>query len=425
MTRNTVTCRVQKRSRRTVIEHLYYIKHIILNTPVVSFRDVKLQRTVGQILLAVVIVGSLAIVAGSALGQPVLLSYVETGSMEPTIDAGDGFVAVPAEVAGPVEEGDVVVFRAEEVNGGRLTTHRVVEETDRGYVTKGDANPFTDQDGKDEPPVKDGQVVAKALQVGGHVVVVPHLGTAVEGVSGAIAGVQRWAAMATGTGTLLGVQGVAYLFFAGTVVLYAVDAYRDDGTKARERGRSRDDGTDVRVYAAAFALLVVVGATAAMVVPAGTQEFGIVSAEFDSDRPDVVRAGETANLTYGAHNGGVVPVHAVLEPGSEGVDVRPREARVGSGEQVNASLSLAAPPETGYYRYYVVEHRYLALLPTPVIRGLHGVHPWVPIVALDALLGVPVYLFTVWTAGTGRVRNRSRDGARSLGSRLRAALWQP
>lgn len=375
----------------------------------------KALRYAMTVVFLLVIGGMLA---GAALSQPVFFTYVETDSMEPTLSAGDGFVAVPIEVAGPVGEGDVIVYRAESLHGGGLTTHRVVEETDRGYVTKGDANPFTDQGGKDESPVKDGQVVAKALQVGGHVVVVPHLGTAVEGTTEALAGVQRWTATLFGTRALLGAQGLAYLFFAATIVLYAVDVYRDNGTKDRERTRSRDDGTDVRVYAAAFALLVVAGATAAMVVPAGTQEFGVVSAEFDSERPDVVRAGETANATYAVHNGGVLPVYTVFEPASEGVDVRPREIRVGGGSRVDATLTLSAPPENGYYRYYVVEHRYLAVLPLTVIRGLHSMHPWAPIVAIDALLALPFYLLSIRLLGTGRIRSRSRDAP----SRLRR-LW--
>jgi len=35
--------------------------------------------------------------------------------MAPTLEPGDGFVAVPAELAGPVEEGDVVTFCVEEI----------------------------------------------------------------------------------------------------------------------------------------------------------------------------------------------------------------------------------------------------------------------------------------------------------------------
>ena len=89
---------------------------------------------------------------------------------------------------------------------------------------------------------------------------------------------------------------------------------------------------------------------------------------------------------------------------------------------VNATLTLSAPPETGYYRQYVVEHRYLLLLPRSTIRSLYEVHPWLPILAIDALLGVPFYLIGVSLMGTGRFRSRSRDGPsrfERLQSRLR------
>jgi signal peptidase len=45
-------------------------------------------------------------------GQPVLLAFVKIGSMKLTFDPGDGFVAVPSQPAGPVEERYVVVCRA-------------------------------------------------------------------------------------------------------------------------------------------------------------------------------------------------------------------------------------------------------------------------------------------------------------------------
>lgn len=97
--------------------------------------SVRRVLTLGIELLVVLVVVSL--VAGQILGYPVLLSYVETGSMAPTMEPGDGFVAVPEPVAGEVEEGDVVTFRAEEIQGGGLTTHRVVGETERGTSPAG------------------------------------------------------------------------------------------------------------------------------------------------------------------------------------------------------------------------------------------------------------------------------------------------
>ncbi len=73
-----------------------------------------------ELLVAVVV---LSLVVGQVLGTPVGLSYVETGSMEPTLEPGDGFVAVPTALAGPVEECHVAVVRAEDLHDCDLTTH--------------------------------------------------------------------------------------------------------------------------------------------------------------------------------------------------------------------------------------------------------------------------------------------------------------
>ncbi|WP_435067263.1 signal peptidase I [Haloplanus sp. C73] len=370
-------------------------------------------------LLVVVLVISL--LAGQMLGQPVLLSYVETGSMSPTMEPGDGFIAVPSALTGPPESGDIVVFRAEQIQGGGLTTHRVVGETDEGYVTRGDANPFTDQDGG-EPPVKDAQIVAEALQIGGTAVVIPHLGTAVMGLQSVVGGAQRWLATTLGMRSLLGSQGLLYLAFGLSAVVYVLDLLFAGGGPSRERSRSRDDGVSTQLILLGMALLVVSTATAAMVVPAGSQQFGIVSAEFESDRPTTIPQGESSDLEYTVPNAGLVPVYVYLEPGSDGVEVDPERVYVGGRASVNATMTLHAPPETGYYRRYLVEHRYLAVLPGGVIDALYRLHPWAPIVAIDFVIGGTVYLLGTVLVGTGRIRDRSHDRPsklRRLASRLR------
>ncbi|MFB6160587.1 MAG: hypothetical protein ABEJ61_05350 [Haloferacaceae archaeon] len=164
---------------------------------------------------------------------------------------------------------------------------------------------------------------------------------------------------------------------------------------------------------ALFATLIVLGATANMVIPAGTHEYGVVSAEFDSSGAQIIPSGESETTTYPVA-GGFVPTVVFLAPASDGVEVRPRELTVGNNKVVNATVILSAPPQTGFYRRFVVEHRYLAVLPTPTIRALYSVHPWLPIVVIDALIGVPFYLLGVALVGTGRIRRRSRDRPSSL-----------
>ena len=85
-------------------------------------------------------------------------------------------------------------------------------------------------------------------------------------------------------------------------------------------------------------------------------------------------------------------------------------------------MTLHAPPETGYYRRYLVEHRYLAVLPQSVIDALYALHPWAPIVAINALLAVPFYVVGIKLVGRGRIRERSRSRDLSLSTRLRQAI---
>ncbi|MFB6085079.1 MAG: signal peptidase I [Halorientalis sp.] len=372
----------------------------------------------GTAIEVVAVVVIVAVVAGQLLGQPVLLGYVTSGSMAPTMEAGDGFVAIPAAVAGDIEEGDVIVFQAETLHGGGLTTHRVVDVTEQGYITKGDANPFTDQD-NDEPPVKDAQVVATAWQPGGEVLVIPELGTVVTGTQSAIQSVQRRVAAMLGTRALLGTQGLAYLLFALSIVAYVLDVWLGSSTdRRRGRARERDSGTSARLLIGVFAGVIVLSATAAMVAPAGPQQFGVVSAESDAPGPRVIERGTSESVAYPVGNGGFVPVVVYFEAGTDGVGVAPTEMRVPARSSVNATLTLSAPPRTGYYREYLIQHRYLAILPASTIRALYEVHPWLPLVVIDGLLGGAFYVAGIALAGTGRIRSRGRDTPGGLLERL-------
>ena len=367
------------------------------------------KRLLTLTLQVIVVVVVVSLVVGQFLGQPILLSFVETGSMQPTLDPGDGFVAIPTAVAGDIGPGDVVTFEAQEIQGGGLTTHRVVEETERGYITQGDNNPFTDQDGG-EPVVQEAEIVATALTVGGGVVVIPHLGTLAMGFQAAFESVQTWLAVTLGIRALQGTQGLAYILFGLSAVAYALDWYTDRGSRDRpERDRSRDDGTSVFAIVLLLALVLMGTATAAMVVPGGTQEYGVVSAEFESENPTVIERGTSQEIEYVVPNAGLVPVYTYVTPASPGVDVDPQRLYVGSRGETTTTVTLSAPDETGYYRLFVTEHRYLAVLPPSVIDELYGVHPWAPLLAIDGLLGGTIVAIGAVLFGGEPARIRSRE----------------
>lgn len=378
-----------------------------------------IRRFTERVLILLVAVVVLSLVAGAVLGQPVLFSYVTSDSMAPTLESSDGFVAVPTEVDSSIEVGDVVVFRATEVGGGGLTTHRVVGRTEEGFLTRGDGNTVTDQD-SGEPPVKRQRVVAKAWRFDERVVVVPGLGVVPETTKAVLSQTQAYLARIFGFQVLRGPQGLAYLFFAAALGWYLYGEIRGDDRRGDARTTDRDSGLDDRLLIGSAVALLLIAATAAMVVPAGSHEYTFVSADYDAGEPTVVQRGDSATLSYTLQNTGVLPVFLFLEPSSEGVDIEPEETNIPGRSVVNASVTLHAPRETGYYRRYVTEHRYLAVLPRSTIRGLYEVHPWVPVVVIDALIAVPFYLLGVRLAGRARIRReRSRESSQSILTRVR------
>jgi len=379
-------------------------------------RDVLLNLVV---IAALIVAGSLFL--GQLLGQPVLLGYVETGSMHPTLSPGDGFVVMPLFLEGSIDQGDVIVFQAQNLHGGGLTTHRVVGETTNGFITKGDANPVTDQ-ASGEPPVKRHQIVATALQLNGHVVAIPGLGELVAIVQGILTSVQRRLAVLVGSRALLGSRGLAYLLFASGIIAYVVSTVRHSGDRRSPRRRTRRSGMlDARYAVIALTGILILVLTVSMVAPAGTQTFSFVSSETDSPGPSVIHHGATEDLTYRVPSNGLIPVLTYFTSHEQSLRVEPDRVYVSSNSVSSTTVQLTAPPTTGAYSYAMTEHRYLAILPLGLIDTLHQVHPWVPIIAIDMFVGIGFMAGAAAIVGWGPVRV-DKPGGRSVLTRLRRRL---
>ncbi|RLM88244.1 signal peptidase I [Haloarcula sp. Atlit-7R] len=367
-------------------------------------------------LLAVLVV--LSLVIGQLLGQPILLGYVTSGSMSPTLNTGDAFVAVPAPVAGEIEPGDVIVFEAVELQGGGLTTHRVVAETEAGYITKGDNNPFRDQSGG-EPVVTDDRVVATALQVNGQVVRLPGLGTA---ISSARTAAESGLVLVGGASNsdLTSGQGLSGLFISiglGLFLLVFVDSFRASEGQTRDRTRSRDgDAINGWTIILALAVLILVPANAAMVAPSGTHSVTIDSAS------EEVTPGEPVESEFTAENGGLVTMLIVLKSPHPNATMDRNRLVVQRGGSATATLSVTAPPPGERAVVTVEEHRYFLLAPPGVIAGLHRVHPLVAIGAFNFLVLGSLAAAVGATFGFGTTRKRSRDRSVPLKRQIRRLL---
>ena len=376
---------------------------------------------VTRVLILVVFLFLASTVIGALLGQPIGLAFAETGSMSPTIDTGDGYIAVPTPVTGPVSEGDIVVFDAVNINDGGYVVHRVVDETDEGYITRGDANVVTDQDG-DEPPVSDAQVRAKVLSVGDFVITIPGIGTAISATSGFVSSIQRELAIILGTRAVLGTQGLSYVLVGLGTATYLLSAVAENQGKGRSRETSRQSQTvDPQFITATMTILLVVMLTLTMVVPGGLQEFQYVSSESGQPGPDVIQQGTTEEVNYTIPSNGPLPVLTVIEPASDRAGVNKSVVFVPGNSEKAVTVTIDAPVETGVNVDAIVEHRYLAFLPQGVLLSLYGLHPWLPIVAVNLLVGGLFFGFAIALIGFDPIRI-SRDRDVPLRVRLRRLL---
>lgn len=118
------------------------------------------------ILLLLILINGLTIVQSVVLGRnmPMIFGYgkavVATGSMEPAIKAGDMIIF---HEQADYEVGDIVVFEAE-----NFVTHRIIDTTENGFITQGDAN-----------NVDDGEILREQM-VGKVVLTIPKVGYAVD-----------------------------------------------------------------------------------------------------------------------------------------------------------------------------------------------------------------------------------------------------
>lgn len=94
--------------------------------------------------------------------SPTIFGYsfavIASGSMEPALMVDDLIIN---HAQSDYEKNDIITFHS----GSSLTTHRIIEITDQGFVTKGDANDTVDLD-----------VVPTNVVVGRVVWTIPHIG---------------------------------------------------------------------------------------------------------------------------------------------------------------------------------------------------------------------------------------------------------
>lgn len=359
-------------------------------------------QTVFTVLIAVLV---LSIVVSQLFGFPSPISFVATDSMEPQLAPGDGFVGIPKPIAGDISEGDVITYRAQEIQGGGLTTHRVVDKTENGYITKGDNNPFTDQEGA-EPPVTESQIELVVLQFNDRIIRIPFVGTVAQGIKtglGSVVGLLNVSSLsATNPGVIIGVTGVGLLVFS---LIY--DIFTADNTRSMSRSVDRPAVIDSRLVLVALLLIVSLPLLSMTTLPSGTDQMSIVStmASYPDDQSRI-QAGSSAEYTMSIKNNQRVPMIIIVTGETDGFTVQDNVFLLAAGETVQTKYRMTAPREPGGYVHARSVSFYLPVLPISVIKTLHDIHPLIALGSTTGVIVSPIIILFYFTVGFKSIRLR-------------------
>ena len=291
-----------------------------------------------------------AAVALTAPASPIHVSYVYSDSMEPTLGVNDGYVVVD----GAVDVGDIVVFHSSERD--EHVTHRVVDRTDAGFVTKGDNNDATDQS-TGHPYVQREEIVGTVLTVGGEPLTVPNLGLVVSWLSG----------------NRLLVAAVGGALVAGSVLYDA----GDDG---------RPDRSIVRVSDVTHPLLVValLAAVGILLTGAVTHEMTYVAVD-GGGGANTLTVGEPATEELLVSVPAQSFTYRMIDADGATVTARERNASA-----ISATLRIPPQERSGAHDVSLTVYRYPSVLPEGVVRSLHATSPVLAASATGGLLFLPI-----------------------------------
>lgn len=268
---------------------------------------------------------------------PVQLSYATSDSMEPAISEGDLYFVLKG--SSDIAPGDVITFYS--TSRSEYVTHRVVDTTDRGYITQGDANPSTDQ-AAGHQPIKAPSIVGSVLTIGGSPVTIPFIGPAI-----------------------LAIQSNRYLLMAIVGALLIGDVLRDRWLKSIPRHDVVRIGEVVRplliMSIVVCFVLVLLGASSHSVVYVATGQANAA--------PNTVETGQPAERSLQVDIWKLPITTTVVDV--DGLAVLDRQRH---GSTVDLQVRVPPQEEIGPYRAVVTVRPYPATLPYGVLKTLTEIH---------------------------------------------------
>ena len=340
-------------------------------------------RILNIIFYVVVGVLMVASVGSAILQKPLLLSAIKSGSMTPLLVRGDMVVVLPLKDGSHCKVGDIILYHAPDGEYAKLgwICHRIVDgDAETGFITRGDANEYSDQTFGDVGAVEPSWIGGIAPQVGGRVLKVPLIGYLTIGME------------------QINQTPFTLPALVAALALLIVLSERRGHRRRKHRTRTSTAG----IYLMAGLVVSVVGGASMLTTSqhiSFTYSVGGSSGAMTGSAAGVLTPGEQNTVRLASlSNKGFLPIVATITSHDGQLTFSDDSALLRQGSDIDTTVTVTAKKQ-GDYHSIVDVGLFYPFLPRGLIYALSSKSYWLALITLALLPGLPLIALAAWEKG--------------------------
>jgi signal peptidase len=314
--------------------------------------------------------------------EPFLLSSIRSNSMYPLFERGDLIVINKYFDRERLKAGDIIIFKtSDEAANNNWIAHRIIggNATD-GYMTKGDANEYIDQENGAVPFIKPEWISNKVLAIGGNPLAIPLLGN-----------LPLW---------MERFQRNPYTLPVICIILAVVIGISEMTSNKKSKKKKNRRAELALIYIlSGLTISIMLGASMAATsehfrIPYHVTEAGkglIMGSEVG-----IIKVGEVVERPLSdLENNGFFSIAVVLTSNDKQISFSHQSLTLKPGQKENATIKVTARTP-GKYEPIVHVGMFFPVLPKALISFLAGISYWLAVGVVALIPGLPLMLYPVW-----------------------------
>lgn len=366
----------------------------------------KLSKLIDIILYIIVAVSLTSAITSALWDKPMFFSSVRSNSMYPLFQRGDMILIKNLPEDSPVNIGDIVLFKSESgyLSSKGWIVHRIIDGNEEiGYITKGDANDYTDQAYGGTPPIKREWISSKVLCIGKLPLKIPLVGY-----------LPLW---------LEEFQANPYIMPVIAVVLAVIVGISEfmSGNKKRKK---RKPSLELQLIYFFSGLVISVIVASTMLT---TSERIIIPYEISDSSHGMLTGSDIGIIKVGdkiekpiseLSNKSFFPITATITTNDEQISFSHNFITLKPGNTINATMKLDAKIP-GKYQSTIYIGMFYPFLPGKLIYSLSIKSYWLALVVVSLIPGLPLMLYPLIDR---KLRNKTIKEIRRLVRRIRKLI---